>query len=86
MGELYRHLEEYRESDYYPFHMPGHKRSAESADGILAKTYSLDITEIDGFDNLHQPNGILKEEQERAAKLLAQRRHFFWLTGVPVGF
>lgn len=85
MGELYRHLEEYRESDYYPFHMPGHKRSAESADGILAKTYSLDITEIDGFDNLHQPNGILKEEQERAAKLFGSEKTFFLVNGSTGG-
>lgn len=31
--------------------------------------YGIDITEIDGFDNLHEAKGILKETMERAARL-----------------
>ena len=54
MAELYKRLVDYKNSDYYPFHMPGHKRNPESAEGILARIYGIDITEIDGFDNLHQ--------------------------------
>ena len=33
MERLYKKLESYGQSDYYPFHMPGHKRNrASSAD------------------------------------------------------
>ncbi len=31
--------------------------------------YQIDITEIDGFDNLHDPQGILKDMMERASAL-----------------
>ena len=58
---LYESLEEYSKEDFYPFHMPGHKRNPES--GPLGQMYRLDITEIDGFDNLHQPETIIKAAQ-----------------------
>ena len=47
--------------------MPGHKRHMQGRP--LEDLYDIDITEIDGFDNLHHAEGILKEIQERAAAL-----------------
>lgn len=35
----------------------------------LQRAARLDITEIDGFDNLHDPEGILKDAEEKAAAL-----------------
>ena len=61
---LEQKLYDYAKSDYYPFHMPGHKRQLD----CRWNPYELDITEIDGFDNLHHAQEILKESQERAAK------------------
>ena len=60
-------LAAYADSDYYPVHMPGHKRNP--AAGEMGSLSICDITEIDGFDNLHQPEGILLEAQERANAL-----------------
>lgn len=65
MEYLFEKLEEYSQSDMYPFHMPGHKRGALTEE----KTYSIDITEIDGFDNLHHPEGIIQAVQEAASAL-----------------
>ena len=62
MEYLYEKLVAYGKSDVYPFHMPGHKREALP----FINPYKIDITEIDGFDNLHHATGILKELQERA--------------------
>ena len=45
---LYQRLNEYSESDYYGFHMPGHKRNRNLMGNELP--YSIDITEIEGFD------------------------------------
>lgn len=45
----------YSQTDYYPFHMPGHKRQSIG----LPDPYTIDITEIDGFDNLNHPEEIL---------------------------
>ena len=67
MDNLLQKLLQYGESDMYPFHMPGHKRNVPASP--LEKAYHIDITEIEGFDNLHCPEGILKEEQQFAATL-----------------
>lgn len=80
---LFDQLKVYGESDAYPFHMPGHKRNVES--GPLSPFYQYDITEIDGFDNLHQPEGILLEAQKRAAKLYGSEETFFLVNGSTSG-
>ena len=43
--------------------------------------YAIDITEIDGFDNLHDPQEILKAEMERAARLWGARKTWFSVNG-----
>ena len=58
MEHLYRKLKEYANTGYYPFHMPGHKRNTALIGSELP--YELDITEIDGFDDIHHSEGILK--------------------------
>ena len=50
MQRLYKKLRDYAASDYYPFHMPGHKRNPEITGAVLP--YEIDITEIEGFDDL----------------------------------
>lgn len=80
---LYESLKAYGEGDFYPFHMPGHKRNAQS--GPLSEWYKCDITEIDGFDNLHQPEGILLDAQNRAAKLFGSEETYFLVNGSTAG-
>lgn len=67
MEHLYDKLKELQASSYYPCHMPGHKRNMENYP--MREYYGIDITEIDGFDNLHEPEGILKEVMARAGNL-----------------
>ncbi len=80
---LYESLKNYRDSDFYPFHMPGHKRSKVS--GALADFYGMDITEIDGFDNLHQPEAMIRDAQERAAQLYHSKETYFLVNGSTAG-
>lgn len=79
MKRLYKELENFSKEDYYPFHMPGHKRNPLSVDGSFP--FDRDITEIEGFDNLHHPEGIIKEAQENLAKLYGTRESFFSVNG-----
>lgn len=74
-------LQTYAQSDHYPFHMPGHKRAALE----FPNPYSIDITEIDGFDNLHHAEGILKEAQIRAAELYGSQKSFYLVNGSTCG-
>ena len=80
---LYESLKAYADSDFYPFHMPGHKRNPES--GRLAGFYGMDITEIDGFDNLHQPESLIKDAQKRAADLYHSEETYFLINGSTAG-
>ena len=72
----------YTNSDYYPFHMPGHKRQTFTG---WPSPEQIDITEIDGFDNLHHAEGILKEAQERMAELFHTYKSFFLVNGTTCG-
>lgn len=82
MQNLYERLKEYGGQDYYAFHMPGHKRNKTVAEGL---PYQIDITEIDGFDDLHHADGILKQAQERAAGLYHAEESHFLVNGSTVG-
>ena len=79
MERLYRKLEEYSRADYYPFHMPGHKRNSASVRGEFP--LERDITEIEGFDNLHHPEDLLLEAQQNVAKLYGTRESFYSVNG-----
>jgi len=77
-------LKENRDSGPYPFHMPGHKRVL-SNDDLLAEVYGIDITETEGFDNLHDAQGIIKEAEERAAALFGADETHFLVNGSTGG-
>ena len=85
MGELFDKLtnyENYSREDYYPFHMPGHKRQKT----VDFNPYKIDITEIEGFDNLHHAEGVLLEAQKKAEKLYGSEESHFLINGSTAGF
>lgn len=77
--ELFERLEEYSKSDIYPFCMPGHKRILKVSGAEQA--YALDITEVEGFDDLHRANGILKDITDEAEKLYGVPHAFMSVNG-----
>lgn len=83
MTQLLHNLSEYGESDYYPYHMPGHKR--KSLGDMPENILKIDITEIDGFDNLHQPEGILADAQMQANDIYHAEETFFLINGSTSG-
>lgn len=66
--------------------MPGHKRNTKLIkryrlwDECLTP-YDIDITEIDNFDNLHNPEGIIKEAERLAARLYGARESIYSVNG-----
>ena len=81
MSDLYKNLLKYSNSDYYPLHMPGHKRNI--SEGV--SPYKYDITEIEGFDNLHEPQGILRIAMEEAAAFYESDKTYFLVNGSSCG-
>ena len=82
MAVLYEALQSYKEQEITPMHMPGHKRRVGFAPDL---PWHLDITEIEGFDNLHVPEGMLQDAQDRAARLWGSDAAFFLVNGSTSG-
>ncbi len=78
---LYKALRALASSDVLPMHMPGHKRSERYAE--LGSAF--DITEINGFDDLHDPHGIIKALEDRAALLWGAKRSHILVGGSTCG-
>lgn len=83
MGKLYQKLEDYRGQNNCPMHMPGHKRNIELLGNKLP--YHIDITEINGFDDLHHPEGVIQEIEEKAKKMYKSKRSFILVNGSTCG-
>ncbi|MDY2927341.1 aminotransferase class I/II-fold pyridoxal phosphate-dependent enzyme [Anaerococcus sp.] len=63
---LNENLDLYLNEGYYPFHMPGSKRSKILRSDL---PYRRDLTEIYGFDNLNDPEDIFIQMEERLAQI-----------------
>lgn len=79
---LYEKLTDYPKENIYPFHMPGHKRNFSNR---ICNPYELDITEITEFDNLNDPQGILKESMKQAAEFYHTKKTFYLVNGSTSG-
>ena len=64
-------LSEYCGKDYYPWHMPGHKRQTSLADAIptLGMGNQLDVTEVPGLDNLNAPEASIAESERELTRI-----------------
>lgn len=77
-------LTDYSKTDAYPFHMPGHKRNKYFSEKVNYP-FSVDITEITGFDDLHNPSGILKSSMQKASELFGSKHSFYLVNGSTCG-
>ncbi len=88
---LYERLLQYANSGNRSYHVPGHKngavytRLAEHPAVTLSMDYMqemlrLDVTEIEGTDDLHHPEDVIREGQELAARCFGAEETY-WLVG-----
>ena len=89
---LINRLAAYARSDVYPFHMPGHKRRTGPEESFMnsctdsfTNPFAVDITEIEGFDNLHHPEGILKDSMKWAADVYGADQTYYLINGSTGG-
>lgn len=82
-------LEELRDDNLTSFHVPGHKMGKVfqklGYKNILEKIYTLDTTEIEGTDNLHNPKEIIKESQDRASRVFNSDKTIYLVNGTTCG-
>ena len=81
MKYLLDYLKENAGSDRYPLHMPGHKRNKKF--GITGN--EIDITEIDGFDNLHCPRGVIADIENDLKKIYKSKKSLISVNGSSMG-
>lgn len=88
VAPLYNRLISHISNFPVSFHVPGHKMG-KGFNPIGKKYYSkilkLDMTEISGLDDLHDPKGVILEAEKRAAKIFQASRTFFLVNGSTTG-
>lgn len=80
---LYEKLIEYAKNGNYGFHMPGHKRNEKLLAGL--DPFEIDITEIDGFDNLHDSKGIIRDSMNNIASYIGTKNTWYLVNGSTCG-
>lgn len=65
--------------------MPGHKLGKGIPEEFLEELFCLDVTEIPGTDNLHFPEGAIREALELAARAYGADETFFLVNGSTCG-
>lgn len=81
-------LEAYSKENIVPMHMPGAKRNSELIGRYMddmPAPYDIDITEIDGFDNMHNADGMIKKAFEKTAVLYGADESLFLVNGSTAG-
>lgn len=83
MKRLHEILSEYGQSNTVPFHMPGHKRNTS----ILPdwNPWKMDFTEVEGLDNMHCAEGIIKDAQAELARVYGVDASYFMVNGSTGG-
>ena len=84
MKSLKETLIEYAKSDIYSMHMPGHKRNM-ALFGDVKNIEDIDFTEVEGLDNLHDPEGIIKESIDKTSEFLGTDKTYYLVNGSTIG-
>lgn len=72
------------------FSMPGHKggrgfNSTPIGKELIANFLKCDITEVEGVDNLHNAEGIIKEAEELLSSFYGSKKSYFLVNGSTSG-
>lgn len=82
---LFKKLIELNKRNILPMHMPGHKRNVHKFPWIKEIDLSLDITEIQGFDDLNSPGELFGSINSRLAALRRAKKSVALVNGSTGG-
>lgn len=77
---IFNALKEKIHKNYISFHTPGHKGRNTLMDWSKYML-EMDTTEIEGMDNLLDPQGIIKESQDLASKVYGTKATYYSVNG-----
>lgn len=70
----------------YPWHMPGHKRRLYTIfPDMVENPFSIDVTEVGELDELHDPKGMIKQAEDRAADVYGSDKSYYLVNGSTCG-
>lgn len=86
---IYDFLSKYKEKQAVSFHMPGHKGSGIYVENGFQSFFDgfmdMDITEIEGADNLFQAEGCILEAMEAYRRLYNTKKSYLLVNGSSSG-
>lgn len=86
---LWEAIVKYRELNPAVFHVPGHRQGRAVPEPMLNLAgqdfFSIDLTEVPGLDDLHNPQGAIARAQALAAELYGADRTYFSVNGTSGG-
>ncbi|MFD3448288.1 aminotransferase class I/II-fold pyridoxal phosphate-dependent enzyme [Microbacteriaceae bacterium 4G12] len=85
---LYDALVQFAAKRPLSYHVPGHKNGtyfAERGDYYFHKLLAIDVTELTGLDDLHDPSDCIEEAQTLLAQLYGVQKSYFLVNGSTVG-
>ncbi|MGV3467126.1 MAG: aminotransferase class I/II-fold pyridoxal phosphate-dependent enzyme [Heyndrickxia sp.] len=84
---LYEAVMHFKEKHPKSYHVPGHKNGLlyEKINPEWARFLQFDVTELNGLDDLHAPEGPIKEAQQLLSSLYRTRKSYFLVNGSTVG-
>ncbi len=83
--KFYKELLKTAKKDKFRYHMPGHKGKKEIFGDLGENIVSIDFTEVEGTDNLHNPKTIIKDLQNRLSEIYDTKKSYILINGSTVG-
>jgi arginine/lysine/ornithine decarboxylase len=83
-------LNKYLSENHKPWHMPGHKRKSvgrehNMVENIIRRVQEMDVTEVPGLDDLHCPEGMIRESEEQLKSIYGTAESFYLVNGSTCG-
>ena len=86
-------LSAYLQEFHSVWHMPGHKRKkvadgeqgVSSIDAILDAVHEMDVTEVPGLDDLHDPTEMILESEKELARVYKTLASYYLVNGATSG-
>lgn len=79
---IHETLVNYNQTNRYPMHMPGHKRNPAFS---MGNPYEIDVTEVEGTDNLHHPTGMIRERMNWLRNFYKTEQTYLLVNGSTCG-